>query len=111
MEIINKNNFKSLISKKNYNINKIIHKLSGNILSKPTRTSIEIEKNKHIEDDYGKYMNHSFIPNCKINNGNIVAIKKINKGDELTFNYNENETKMCCPFIDHNTKQKVNGKN
>lgn len=110
MEIICIDNFKSLYSTKAYYENDVIHKLTGEILSEPTRTSIEIGENQHIEDEYGKYMNHSFTPTCKIENGCIVALKEIKEHTELNFDYNNNETKMSCPFLDNITKKKVNGK-
>lgn len=91
-------NGNGLFSLQEHNINDIIHKLNGDITNKPCKYSIEISENKHIIDKYGIYMNHSFTPNCIIVNNNIVAIKKINKGDELHFNYNQNETKMAAPF-------------
>ena len=109
MEIINNNNFKSLYSTKAYKKNQIIIKLSGTILDKPTRTSIEIGKDKHIEDELGQYMNHSFQPTCKIENGCVIALHDIEKGTELNFNYNESETKMACPFVDKTTNKMVSG--
>ena len=99
-----------LFSTENYNSGDLIRRLEGPIVNKPTRTSIEISEGSHIEDKYGIYMNHSFNPSCKIHHGFIVAIKDIKEGDELTFNYNENETEMTCPFTDRDTGQKVQGK-
>ena len=49
-------------------------------------------------------MNHSFNPNTKINGKNVIALKDINIGDELHFNYNDNETNMSCPFNTPNGK-------
>lgn len=28
----------------------------------------------------------------------VIAVKNINIGDELCFDYNQNETSMACPF-------------
>lgn len=47
-------------------------------------------------------MNHSFNPNTEIKGYNVVAIKDINQGDEITFDYNVTEINMASPF-------KVNG--
>ena len=99
-----------LFSTENYNSGDLIRRLEGPIVNKPTRTSIEISEGSHIEDKYGIYMNHSFNPSCKIHHGYIVAIKDIKDGDELTFNYNENETEMACPFTDRDSGKKVQGK-
>ena len=109
MEIKSNNSFNGLYGTKQYMKNTKIYKLVGEIVNKPTRTSIEIGENQHIEDKYGIYMNHSFDPNCKIQNGHIFSIKNINIRDELTFNYNDSETNMACPFVDNITQQKVSG--
>jgi hypothetical protein len=109
MKIKTQNDNKALFSDKKYKINGKIHKLDGIIYEQPSRTTIEIAKNSHIDDPYGIYMNHSFFPNCIIKNGFIVSICDINEDEELTFNYNENETTMACPFIDNVTKRHVSG--
>ena len=36
-----------------YKENEKLHKLSGIVYDKPSRTTIEISENKHIDDDYG----------------------------------------------------------
>jgi len=110
MEIKSKNNNKGLYSLQEYKINTKIRRLEGDIRNKPTRTSIEIGHNKHIEDHYGKYMNHSFEPSCKIDDGYIVSIRDIENEDEITFNYNDSETKMAYPFKDNQTNELVSGK-
>tara|TARA_B110000858_G_C17585412_1_gene373165 strand:+ start:370 stop:702 length:333 start_codon:yes stop_codon:yes gene_type:complete len=109
MKIIGDNN-KGLFSDKKYKKNNIIHKLTGSVYDKPSRTTIEIGTNAHIDDEYGIYMNHSFSPNCIIKEGCIVALCDIDENNELTFNYNENETLMACPFIDKLTRVCVAGK-
>jgi hypothetical protein len=46
-----------------------------------------------ITEDLGKYVNHSYFPNSKlIRSGlvfNLVAIKDIKSGEEITANYND----------------------
>ena len=76
--------------------------VNGELLDSPTRESIHVGKNKHIIDKFGIFMNHSFNPNTEIQGYNIVAIKDINPGDEITFDYNVSEVNMASPF-------KVNG--
>ena len=91
-------NGKGLFSLKYVPKGNIVFILSGHIKDTPCKHSIEIGKNKHILDKNGIFMNHSFYPSCKINDNNVVAVKNINIGDELCFNYNESETCMACPF-------------
>lgn len=86
----------------NYKSDDIIYVMSGNLMNKPTKRSIHIGSNMHLEDDYGQYINHSFDPNIKVDGNKLVAIKEINKYDELTFNYNDSELEMAEPFEDDN---------
>jgi len=47
-----------------------------------------IGKNKYLLCTYpDKYINHSCSPNVYENNRNIVALKKIKRGEELNFHY------------------------
>ena len=88
-----------LFSTQSFEIDDIVHKLEGPLLSKPTRESIHIGDNKHIVDPMGSYMNHSFDPNTNICGLYIIAAKCISPGDELTFDYNNSEIAMACPFM------------
>ncbi len=111
MEIRNSDNIngKGLFSTKKYMKGDIVHILSGEIYDNPTRYTIHIGNNKHIHDEYGIFINHSFNPNICINNNNVIALVDINVNDELMFNYNDSELKMASPFYVNNIL--VNGKN
>ncbi len=77
----------------------IIRKLEGTLCLKPTKESIHIGNNLHVIDKFGKYMNHSFEPNTKIELNNVIAIRDIKKNEELTFNYNDSEVNIASPFF------------
>ena len=109
MEIKTKNNLKGLYASKDFELNSKIHKLDGETRSKPTKITIEIGYKRHIIDNYGMHMNHSFDPSCKIIDSYITSIKDIKKGDELTYNYDENETKLAHPFKDNITGELISG--
>jgi len=109
MEIKTKNNFKGLYASKEFELNYKIHKLDGEIRSKPTKLTIEVGYKRHIIDSYGMYMNHSFDPSCKIIDNYIIAIRDIKKDEELTYNYNENETKLSNSFKDYITGELISG--
>lgn len=98
IKFCNRVNGEGLFSNGTYKKNDIIYTLTGPIKNTPDKYTIEIGVNKHITDLYGIYMNHSFTPSVSINKNNVVALQDINPGDEISFNYNENETKMACPF-------------
>lgn len=74
--------------------------LSGEIFDAPTRESIHIGNNQHIYDACGIFINHSCRPTVEIRHTNVVALKDLNPGEELTFNYNDSEINMANPFQD-----------
>ena len=88
-----------LFALKNFLEGETVFTLDGEVFDYPTRESIHIGNNKHIHDYHGAYVNHSFDPTTKINGKCVIAVKNINKGDEITFNYNENEINMAAPFV------------
>lgn len=90
---------KGLFATKTFTKGDIVFELKGKIYDKPTRESIRIKEGVHIVDDFGIYMNHSFEPSCSIVGYSVVALTDIEIGDELNFNYNENEIDMACPFV------------
>jgi len=76
-----------------------VHELSyRETIDTPTRTSIEIHKSFHVEDQVGRYINHDCNPTCEIQGYKVVAIRNMLAGEEVTFNYAENETTIASPF-------------
>ena len=98
-----------LFADKQYKIGTIIFVLKGKETNYPTRESIYVGNNTHVLDQNGQYINHSFEPTVQIQGYNVVALIDINKNDEITFNYNENELTMAAPFTVNG--QLVSGKN
>ena len=113
MEIKDSKNIsgKGLYTTIKYKKEDIIYTLTGKISDYPTRETIHIGNNKHIYDDYGIYINHSFTPNIYIDNINVVALVDIAADDEVMFNYNETEINMACPFYADNKLVNGNKKN
>ena len=103
--------FYSLVATTNIPEGACILKLEGKILDKPTRYSIEIGEKRHIVDYYGSFINHSFSPTATIVDGCVVSCTEIKRGDQITFDYNKNETRLKCPFIDNDSGCIVEGKN
>ena len=99
-KVSNENKFRDLIYTGNQIIEEgeLVYILLGPILDKPTRTSIQIGPDKHIEDDHGQYINHSCDPSVEIVGSKLIALTPINHGDSITFNYNRNEDFMANPF-------------
>ena len=92
------NEGKGLYTTKNIKKGDTVFVLEGEIFSQPTRESIHIGDNKHIYDQYGIFINHSFTPNIHIDGKNVVALQDIESNTELAFNYNDTEINMAAPF-------------
>ncbi len=91
---------KGLFAERNFKAGEVILCLKGSVSSTPTKYTIEVGENEHITDEFGTYLNHSCDPNTKIQRKGkrVLAKKDIKKGEELSFDYNSNETKMATPF-------------
>lgn len=78
----------------------VLFKLRGCIITQPTRTSVQLGKNRHVENVLAGHLNHNCHPNAKVNRKMhyFVSTRDIKKGEEITFNYNDNEEKMAAPF-------------
>jgi hypothetical protein len=89
----------------------LVLELNGLMKETPTKTSIQLDNNEHIEDKYGKYMNHSCNPTCYIKERNVYSLGKLTKGMSITFNYNGNENKLASPFNCVCCNRVIRGKN
>lgn len=78
----------------------VLFKMKGDIVQYPTRTSVQLGKNKHIEDRIAGHVNHSCTPNAKIDRKtqSFVCLRDIEKGEEIMFDYNSNEELLASPF-------------
>jgi hypothetical protein len=82
-----------------------IMQFSGIIRCEPTRYTIQIDEHQHL--DMGKAIevniNHSCSPNTTlvVENGivRLHALRQMQKGEEITFNYLTTEYDMVHPFI------------
>ena len=99
------NKEKGLYSIKKYSSGDIVLNLEGNYFPFPTRTSIQVGEDKHIESWKGGHVNHHCLPNTKVISVRVfelkhylVAIKDIKIGEEITFDYEITESLMSNPF-------------
>lgn len=94
--------FKGLFTEASIRRGDVILELDDrDITDNPTQTSIQIGDSLHIEDEIGKFINHSCEPNAVVDRTNLVirAISDINSGDEITFDYTKNESNILFPFV------------
>ena len=98
-----KKDMRGLFANEDMPKNSLIFILKGNHMAEPTRTSIRV-RDKNIEHYEGGLMNHHCNPSTEIRiiknvkEGFVIAKKHINKGEEITFDYESVEPKLSHPF-------------
>ena len=76
----------------------VIYSLDNNKSNNKTKTSIHIGGGFHVEDDLGRYINHSCNPTSKICGRNIVLVKDVIPYSEITFDYRISEGELAASF-------------
>jgi hypothetical protein len=89
-------------------IGDLVIRLEGMISDCPTRYSVQIGIEQHldcepheggnIENRAFRFTDHSCDPNMRFRKGAFFAIKNIRVGDKLTFDYETTEWEMFLPF-------------
>jgi hypothetical protein len=78
---------------------------AGKVLSRPTYLTVQVDVDKHImlQPEHLQYINHSCNPNVFFDTYamQVVALKPIDEGDEMTFFYPSTEWDMVQPFKCH----------
>ena len=111
LKVVNQDGFKDLkYYGETVEADSVVYHLHGYILSSPTRTSIQIGPDQHIEDRLGIYINHSCHPTVKVVGNKLISIKQINYGDSITFDYDKTEDKVSHPFICNCCDKLIQGK-
>jgi hypothetical protein len=84
--------------------------IDGELTGIPSRHSVQIDSDVHVDVADGhtleecldlfiwRFMNHSCEPNAVIRGRDVLTVRPINRGEELTFNYNTTEYEMAEPF-------------
>jgi hypothetical protein len=90
-----------------------LFRIEGETTHRPTRYSVQIGENLHIEPKNGhsdektldghfwRFLNHSCDPNTRIQSQEVIALRDIEPGADVTFNYNTTEYDMAEPFGCH----------
>ncbi|OQR84935.1 hypothetical protein ACHHYP_12495 [Achlya hypogyna] len=97
--------YSSCIAAKDLKAGEVIGTTVGTVYSTPTRFTIQMTLDKHVEIFGGmQYANHHCNPNASFIMSesepqvSLVAIKPIAKGDHITFDYNTTEWDMDEKF-------------
>lgn len=97
------NNQKASFAQQPYKAGEVITAFSNNrILSEPSYLTLQVGVDRHImmEPEHLQYINHSCDPNVFFDTHymQVVALRDIEEGDELTFFYPSTEWDMAQPF-------------
>lgn len=78
----------------------VLFKLEGDIIDHPTRTSVQIGEHLHIEDKLAGHLNHHCTPNARVNRQTreFISLRDMKAGEEMMFDYNQNEDSLASPF-------------
>jgi len=90
-----------VFSTMNFKCGDVLFRMTGQLIKSPTRTSVQIGDNLHIEDALAGFVNHSCAPNARIDRHThcFIAMQDIAVDDEVMFDYNANEDCMASPFV------------
>ncbi len=97
------NNQKAFFATRKYNSgDKVADFSAGDILATPTYLTVQVGLDRHImlQPEHLQYINHSCDPNVFFDTDKmeVVALRTIQEGDEMTFFYPSTEWDMAQPF-------------
>jgi SET domain-containing protein len=118
LKVLDFGTMKGCVASENIKTNETIYEFTGKKIPFPTRTSIESIYG-HVEDEMGQYLNHNCKPNSNLVNFmskewtgmKVVAIQNIDKGTEITFDYNCTEGELSNPFECNCCNKLIKGRN
>lgn len=94
------------------NADEVVFIMEGETTATPSRISVQIGMDTHIDIDsealqdpagvpegfFWQYLNHSCEPSVYIKGRSIYAMRPLQPGDHITFDYNTTELHMASPF-------------
>ncbi len=110
LQVADTDGHRALLARRSFTPAEVVLRVRGNVVTTPSRYSLQVGLNEHVvpaeippesefHDDFlWPFMNHSFDPSVKIVGLEVIAIREINLGDEICFNYNTTEWDMESPF-------------
>lgn len=88
----------------------VVFRIEGLQVEVPSRFSVQVDERFHIDLAHGaseaeiilhhpwRFMNHSCDPSARIVSREVLALRPILPGDEITFDYDTTEMEMAEPF-------------
>lgn len=111
IEVRDNAGFKGVFAREYITQESVIFYLRGTVSTKPTRYTIQLKQNEHLNfpavrktnDDLDycwQYLNHNCEPNGYMNTAELTfrALRDIEPGEEISFNYLTTESEMAVPF-------------
>ncbi len=100
-----------LVAKRAFPAGALVLELEGVLTATPDRYSVQVGAGQHIEPPQGsddadprylwRFLNHSCRPNAEFVGRQLIAIRPIRTGEEITFDYETTEESMAEPFRCH----------
>jgi hypothetical protein len=84
--------------------------IDGKVTAAPSSHSVQVGRDLHVDLPEGlppeeimdrfpwRFMNHSCAPNAAVHGWEVVALRQIVAGEEITFDYNTTEYHLAAPF-------------
>lgn len=84
--------------------------IDGEVTETPSRYSLQVGRELHLDLPQGcgeqeimdryfwRFMNHSCAPNARVVGRQVLAVRDIAAGEQITFHYNTTEYEMAEPF-------------
>ncbi|MBK8974693.1 MAG: SET domain-containing protein-lysine N-methyltransferase [Planctomycetes bacterium] len=88
-------------------------RIEGRIVTRPARHTVQVGKDEHVAGDTGldleqqierfpwRFLNHSCAPNAALRGRELIALRAIAAGEEVTFDYHTTEWELATPFACH----------
>ncbi|MEW2068783.1 SET domain-containing protein-lysine N-methyltransferase [Streptomyces sp. NPDC007346] len=70
------------------------------VVCEATKFTIQVGQDRHVDADAVRFLNHSCVPSVFVDasTGNVVALRPLAAGEDLTFFYPSTEWEMTTPF-------------
>ncbi|RYY57316.1 MAG: SET domain-containing protein [Chitinophagaceae bacterium] len=97
------NDQKAFFAQRSYSPGEVLARFTaGEVLDRPSYLTVQVGINQHImlQPEHLQYINHSCEPNVFFDTSSmqIIAVRPIREGDEMTFFYPSTEWDMAQPF-------------
>ncbi len=94
----------SLVAARRFRKGEIVFNLNlGEFCERPSLRTIELAPNLHVDNPWGRYANHHCDPTCYVDREHKVmcARRDIEIGEEINFDYLQNESSLSTSFNCH----------